>query len=101
MRAGSRCRRVRDYLGIYTFPDVDQVRSAYNWYTAMGTSHWRHNLKHSKGAYIVLARALEHEQALQLREHILRCFQNCNVIFQSEREKCCRSRGEKLKFVVA
>lgn len=97
----SRVRSVPEYLAVRTFPSVEAVRNAYDWDVAICAgrySHWR-NLRFSKGAYIVLVRALDLEQAMELQQRILDRFQHCNVIFQSETEKCCRSRNNKLNFV--
>lgn len=68
----SRVYSVPEYLAVRTFPSVEAVRNAYDWDVAMCAgrySHWR-NLRFSKGAYIVLVRALDLEQAMELQQQI-------------------------------
>lgn len=93
----SNVRTVPGYLATNTFRDIEQVRRAVDWRAAMGNSHWQ-NLRHSKGVYVILMRALDPEQRTALRQQILDRFNGCKVIYQSAIDRCYRTRNQKLVF---
>lgn len=89
---------IQEYLSQYTFPPVKRILAAKDGLTAFKA--YGNQLPISRGAYIVLVRALQENAAEKFREQVLSKFASCGVAFMTGRKYAYKVENQKIKFVI-